>query len=173
MTHSTYTDALTLATRALRQAKHLLSIAEKFAAENGKSESEILSLALAPDMFAFKRQVQILSDNTKGLAGRVSGVAAPSMQDTEATFAELHTRLDKTLEFVTSVTPMDSDAIDALELTFPWVPGKAIKGHDCVLLMGLPNIFFHLSMIYANLRIIGVQVGKNDYLGNLPFYEQA
>lgn len=173
MTHSTYADSLTLATTALRQAKHLLTIAEKYAADNGKSESEILGLALAPDMFPFTRQIQSISDNTKGLASRIGGVTAPSMPDTETTFAELQARLDKTLEFVTSVKPMDSDAIDALEITFPWVPGKAIKGHDCVLLMGVPNIFFHLSMAYANLRVIGVPVGKTDYLGNLPFYDKA
>lgn len=172
MTHSTYTDALVLATRALKQTRHILEIAQKHVTESGASESTILALTLAPDMFPFTRQIQSVSDNAKGLASRVSGIEAPSMMDTEASLAELIARIDATLAFVTSVSPMDSEAIDAQEVSFHWLPNKGIKGHDCILLMNIPNLYFHFSMAYANLRSHGIPVGKMDFLGTLPFYDK-
>ncbi len=173
MTSSIYADAMTLATRALVQTRHLIEIAQKQSAEISKSESEILNLKLAPDMYSFTKQVQIVSDNAKGLASRISGVAAPSMPDTEATFAELIARMDATLEFFASVSVSDDDTINMLEIGFPWLPGKVIAGHDYVILYAIPNICFHVSMAYANLRAAGIAVGKADYLGNLPFYDKA
>lgn len=173
MNQSTYSDALVLAKRVLAQTRHLLEVAREQAAKIGKSEKEILELKLAPDMYSFARQIQIVSDNAKGLSARMSGIPAPSMPDTETTFAELIARIDATLEFVNSVTPMSEGDIDALEISFPWLPGKVIAGNDYVVLFGIPNMYFHLSMAYANLRSAGISIGKTDYLGALPFYDKA
>ena len=124
-------------------------------------------------MFTLTKQVQIVSDTTKGLAARISGIPAPSMPDTETTFEKLTARIDATLTFVQSVSPASEKTIEALEVEFPWLPGKVIAGHDYVVMFALPNIFFHVSMVYANLRAAGVVIGKSDYLGNLPFYEKT
>ena len=173
MTISIYADSLTIATRALVQTRHLLETARDQSAAVGKSESEILDLKLAPDMYSFTKQVQIVSDNAKGLASRISDVPAPSMPDTETSFDELIARMDATLEFVASVTVSEDDAIETLEVEFPWLPGKAIAGHDYVVLFAIPNILFHVSMAYANLRTAGVTIGKTVFIGDLPFYDKA
>ena len=33
----------------------------------------------------------------------------------------------------------------------------------------LSNVYFHMSIAYANLRHNGVEIGKKDYLGELPY----
>jgi hypothetical protein len=173
MSTSIYTEALELASRALTQTRHLLQVAQAEARGDQKVEGYMLGLRLAPDMFTLTKQVQIVSDNAKGLASRISGIAAPSMPDTETTFEELIDRINATLAFVKSVSFSSEKTIEALEVEFPWLPGKVIAGHDYVVMFAIPNIFFHVSMVYANLRAAGVVIGKSDYLGDLPFYEKA
>lgn len=71
--------------------------------ENGKSERGRSEYRLAGDMYPLARQVQITSDMSKGAIARLSGVAAPAMEDNEVTFAQLQERIAKTLRFIESV----------------------------------------------------------------------
>ncbi len=173
MSHSHYSDVLGKAVQVLTQMHHILEITEKHMAEKGISDAILLDYRLAPDMFPLSRQIQSVSDNAKGIASRLSGAENPSMPDTETTMAELKTRIEKTLEFVKSVTLMDDAAIEALEISFPWLPGKAIGGHDYLAKFAVGNLFFHFSMAYAILRTNGVIIGKSDFMGDLPFYDKA
>ena len=173
MTHSTYQDALVLTKRAMEQTIQILKVAQKHVQENGLDEATFLASRLAPDMYPLTKQIQVASDNAKGLASRISGQANPSMSDTEQTFPELIERIEKTLSFVSSVSPMEDTAIDAQDITFVWNPGKAIKGYDCIVLFNLPNLYFHVSMAYAIIRNQGVNIGKTDFIGSVPFYDLA
>ena len=76
---------------------------------------------LFPDMHPLVRQVQIACDTAKGAAGRLAGVEVPKHEDTEATFADLKTRIAKTLDFVKSVTPAQLQGAEtrAIEIKFP------------------------------------------------------
>lgn len=171
MTHSTYIDTLALTLRALAQTRHLLTLAQKQVGETDLTESTILSAKLAPDMFDFTRQIQLVSDNVKGIYARYAGVTPPSMPDTESTLDELLARIDATHTFIGDGLIRDDDAIDATEITFPWMPGKKIMAHDYTIHFAIPNLYFHLSIAYAILRANGVPVGKMDFLGGVNFVD--
>lgn len=47
-------------------------------------------------------------------------------------------------------------------------PGKAMHAGDALLARSIPNFFFHVMTAYALLRAGGVDVGKTDFLGDLP-----
>ena len=158
MTHSTYTDALALAIRALEQTRHLLILAQKQVEETDLTESAILTAKLSPDMFDFTRQIQIISDNAKGIYARYAGVTIPSMPDTESSLVELIARIDATSAFVGDGLIRGEDAINETEITFAWMPGKKIMAHDYTVEFALPNLYFHMSMAYAILRSHGVPV---------------
>lgn len=49
--------------------------------------------------------------------------------------------------------------------------GKALRGTDYVQHYAIPNFMFHVTTAYAILRHGGVDVGKGDFLGGLPFIE--
>ena len=53
------------------------------------------------------------------------------------------------------------------------MPGKVMRGHDYLLQVIIPNVFFHLSMAYAILRHNGVDVGKRDFLGPMNFVDAS
>lgn len=134
-----------------------------------KDEAVLIEARLAPDMFALARQVQIASDIAKNGAARLAGIEAPAMPDTEASFAELKERCDKTIAFLDTV---DDATIDAgmdreIVMTFPSGGGMKFDGQTYLTGFVLPNLYFHASMVYAILRAEGVEIGKLDYLAHL------
>ena len=46
------------------------------------------------------------------------------------------------------------------------LPSFLLDGIDHV---ALPNFHFHMTTAYSILRHVGVDVGKGDYLGDIPF----
>jgi len=44
-----------------------------------------------------------------------------------------------------------------------------MRGGDYLDHYALPNLYFHITTAYAILRHNGVDLGKRDYLGTLPF----
>lgn len=157
--------------KSLTQVDHLLKSAEAYVAEKGIAESDILEARLAPDMFAFTKQVQVVCDNAKGSAARLAGVEAPKMEDAETTLAELRARVAKTLEFLETFIPEQLAGAAEQKVTLPYFKDKHFKGSDFLTHYALPNFYFHFVTVYAILRMKGVQIGKADYTGMLPLQD--
>lgn len=153
--------------------KALISLLEKVetqAKEKNMSDADVLSLRLAPDMLPFAKQIQIVSDNAKGIVAGLTGKVAPKMEDTESTFAELRTRLESTITFLESFFEGDFTDAGTAEIRISYFPGVHMVGEDYVVCYALPNFFFHVVTAYAILRNHGFDVGKGDYMGkNVPF----
>ncbi len=111
-------------------------------------------------------QIQSASDSAKNGVARLAGIEAPSMADTEATFAELKERCDKTIAFLKTITPeqLDGSETRTVEIRFPSGHGYRFAGLDYLTKFMLPNFFFHVQTAYAILRAQGVEIGKQDYL---------
>lgn len=138
------------------------------AAEQG-DEAALMEARLAPDMYPLPKQIQLVSDSAKGCGARLTGTEAPSMPDTEASFAELKARCDKTIAYLQGLDPAAVDAGVAREIEIRFPNGGGIRFDGATYLNGfvLPNVYFHASMAYAILRANGVNVGKQDYLAHL------
>jgi uncharacterized protein len=129
--------------------------------------SALLTARLFPDMFALTRQVQIVSDTAKGAGARLAGVEAPKFEDTEASFAELKTRLEKTSTFLKGLDQGKFQGADSrpIEIKFPSNTLKFPSGWNYLMAFVLPNIYFHSATSYDILRHNGVKLGKPDFLG--------
>jgi hypothetical protein len=147
---------------------HIQSWLDKALAE-GKDEKTLMEARLAPDMRPFPAQIQMASDAAKGCIARLTGVAAPAMPDTEASFAELKARCQKTIDYIQSVAPSAFDGADTRQATvrFPNGMGYVFAGKDLLTAFALPNFYFHVTTTYALLRAAGVSVGKPDFLAHL------
>jgi hypothetical protein len=139
-------------------------------AEAKKIEMEVLlNDRLAPDMFTLTRQVQISCDTAKLGAARLAGKEAPKHEDNEKTLPELKARIESTIGFLNSLKADDfKDAADR-KITQPRWEGKWLTGHDYFIQHVIPNMGFHVTTAYAILRNNGVEVGKKDYLGEMPY----
>lgn len=159
-----YNFTVPLFTKALKALDGLLDKA----AASGKDESALLNAQLAPDMFPLKKQVQIASDNAKGVSARLAGVEIPSYEDTEETLVELQARIAKTLEFIASIPESAFEGAAERPVTLPYFPNKYMKGGEYLEQYALANFFFHVTTAYGILRKEGVEIGKADFIGGMP-----
>jgi hypothetical protein len=126
-----------------------------------------MTLRLAPDQFAFARQVQTACDTAKLVAARLTGKDAPAHPDTETSLADLRARVASVVAYLDGMSAADFAGAAERVITQPRWEGKVMSGADYFLEHGLPNFFFHLTHAYAILRHNGVPLGKRDYLGPL------
>ena len=153
--------------KMLGQLDKWLEAADTYAKSKSFDSSVFAGLRLAPDQFAFGRQVQIACDTAKLAASRLTGKEAPSNPDTEQTLDELRARVATTLAYLDGFTAKDFDGAEARVVTQPRWEGKTMTGADFFMEHALPNFFFHITHAYALLRHNGVGIGKRDYLGTL------
>ncbi|MCC6557713.1 MAG: DUF1993 domain-containing protein [Polyangiaceae bacterium] len=154
--------------RVLAQARGWLDKAEAFAEKSQIDIQSLLTARLAPDQFHFTRQIQVLSDNAKGCAARLSGGDPPSFEDSEVTVADLRARLDRTIDFLKTLPPERFEGAAARRVRLFFLPpGKHLTGAEYLVEFGLPNFYFHAVTAYAILRSRGVELGKMDFIGQL------
>ena len=160
-------DAVPQFIKMLRNLDRWLVTATEYAKKKSFDAEVLLQARLAPDQYPLVRQVQIACDTVKLAASRLTGKDAPSHPDTEATLAELHTRVRSVLAYLEQFTPRDfADAAQRV-ITQPRWEGKVMSGADYFREHALPNFYFHTTHTYALLRHRGVPLGKRDYLGPL------
>lgn len=134
----------------------------------GMQEDALLQSRLISDQFPFVRQVQVACDNAKNGIARLAEVEAPKMEDVEKTVAELKTRIDKTIEFLKTITEDQVKGKEGVQVALPYWGGKSMNGFEYVTNYLLPNFYFHLITAYSIMRKNGVQIGKDDFMGPLP-----
>jgi uncharacterized protein len=76
----------------------------------------------------------------------------------------------KTVAYLKTLDRAKIDASAEREITFPLGPDKKghMKGDDYLNHFMLPNFYFHCTAAYAILRHLGVDIGKRDFLGEIP-----
>jgi len=150
----------------LRNLSALIDKAEAHCAAKKIEPAAFTAYRLYPDMFPFTRQVQIACDTAKGAVARLAGAEIPKYEDTEQTFAELKARIDKTLDFIESVSASKIDGSEEREIVLPMRSGeRRFKGMQYLLGHAYPNFYFHVTTAYVILRHNGVEVGKGDFIG--------
>jgi hypothetical protein len=159
--------------KMLGQLDKWLETATSFAAAKSFDPNVFISLRLAPDQFAFARQVQTVCDTAKLAAARLSGKQAPTHPDTEQTIEELRARVRSVISYLDGFSAADFEGGASRVVTQPRWEGKVMSGADYFREHAQPNFFFHLSHAYAILRHNGVGLGKRDYLGTLSLREPS
>jgi hypothetical protein len=156
-------------TQMLGNLYKLLDKAEVWVAERKIDPNAILQARLSPDMFPLVRQVQIATDMAKGTAGRLAGQDPPRFEDNETSFAELKTRVNRTIAYLEGLKPEAFAGAETRKVTLRLGPPGQQKefefvGVNYLQSFGTPHFYFHYSMVYALLRHNGLDIGKRDYV---------
>jgi uncharacterized protein len=169
MSLSMYQASVPIFAQILTALDGVLGKAETHAAAKKIDPAVLLAARLAPDMFPTSRQVQIACDFAKGATARLAGVEVPSWDDNEKTFADLRARIKKTADYVKAFKPAQVDGSEAREVTLKVGPNtRTFRGQPYLLQFVMPNFFFHSTTAYAILRHNGVELGKRDFMGQVP-----
>ena len=153
--------------KTLTQLETWLEAAGEHATAKSFDPNIFLGLRLAPDQFAFARQVQIACDTAKLAAARLCGKEAPKHADTEQNLEELRARVKSVVAYLEGFSAADFEGAAARHVTQPRWEGKYMLGADYFLEHALPNFYFHSTHVYAILRHNGVNLGKRNFLGPL------
>jgi uncharacterized protein len=153
----------------------LLSILDKAAAHADAKKFDVgvlLTSRLAPDQFHLIKQVQIVCDTAKLCTSRLTGKDAPVHEDKEQTLSDVKKRIQDVMTYLRSFSAKDFNEAASRTITQPRWEGKTLTATDYVLHHAVPNFYFHVTTAYAILRHNGVDIGKKDYLGELPFQKK-
>ena len=168
MSLSMYQAAIPAFVQMLNSLPAILDKAEAHAGSRKIDPEVLLNYRLAPDMLPFVRQIQIAADLAKGATARLAGVEVPKHDDTEKTFADLKSRLAKTVAFVQSFRPNEIDGSEDREINLTLGEHKmSFKGQPYLVHFVLPNFYFHCTTAYDILRHCGVELGKRDFIGTI------
>jgi hypothetical protein len=126
---------------------------------------------LIPNMLPLWRQVTIACDHAKNGPSRIAGVEPPRFEDNETTLQELRERVAKTVAYVKTIDEAALNAAPGRMIEFKVGPNAArMEAAHYLLHFVLPNFYFHLTTAYDILRTAGVDIGKRDFMGNVPGY---
>lgn len=166
-----YYEVVSQCAHSLKLVEGWLDKAATFAEAKNMDVDSFLNGRLAPDMKPLIYQVQSACDYVKAGAAWLSGQRPPKHEDNEKTMEELRARIHKTVEFARSVPQAQYQGAEDRKVSLSWAPGKILGGKDYLLQMTIPNVYFHIAMVYAILRNTGVDVGKMDFLGAVNFVD--
>jgi len=157
-----------------KMLNNLSAILDKGAAQAEAKKfdvSVLLNARLAPDQFNLIRQVQVATDTAKLGVARLIGKVdeAPKHADDEISLADLQARIQSVITYLASIKTDDFAGALERHISQPRWEGKYLTGFEFATQHAIPNIYFHVTTAYAILRHNGVDVGKKDYLGVMPY----
>ncbi|QEN87504.1 DUF1993 domain-containing protein [Labrys sp. KNU-23] len=132
----------------------------------GTEETEVLNLALQPNMFPLKWQVRIALGFSIRAINPV--LQQPIMLDDGPieSIEDIRLLLGNTIARLRNVSRRDFAGGEARLVREK--AGQAVfeaKAVEFVTQYALPNFFFHLGMAYSLLRLAGCPIGKGDFDG--------
>lgn len=127
-------------------------------------DRDLVNERLAPDMLPLGAQVAFACNQPRGFSQWCAGLpvenidpAVPSLDAARAHIADTRAR-------VLAIDCDDAKLDETKRIGLG--PGRycELPGHGYVSEYLLPNLYFHITTAYAILRMLGVPVGKNDYM---------
>ena len=168
MSISIYDQSIARMIHMLENLDNIVSKAEAHAEENDIEPAALLQARLFPTMRNFIFQVQVATDVAKACAARLSNTEVPNWDDDQESFADVHARIKKALDFLASFKPEQFEGSETLELEVKLGSHTVnFTGQSYLLGFVLPNIYFHVTTAYNLLRHNGLGLSKRDFIGEL------
>lgn len=144
-------------------------------AQNHDLSETLLTEKLADDMYPLALQVKFVTNIPGDTAKRLGVCDVDWNMDEPTTFADVRALITQTSELMDSIAPEDLPAPDS-RVEFSIGDGAfsfAMTAEEYVREFSLPNFYFHLTTVYAILRMKGVAVGKADFIPHMSRYVAA
>jgi hypothetical protein len=155
--------------KMLNNLSAILDKSAQFATTKKFDMDVLFTDRLAPDQFPLMKQIQITTDTAKLCVSRLTGKDGPKHDDAEKSLTEAKQRIQDVIAYLSSVSAADFKDAEEKRISQPRWEAKYLYATEYVLQHAIPNFYFHLTTSYAILRANGVDIGKADYLGAMPF----
>ena len=155
--------------KMLNNISAMLDKVVSFSEEKKISPEVILNSRLAPDQFNLIRQIQVCCDSAKLGMARMTEKVPPKNEDNEKTVEEIKARIQSTVDYLSSLTEDDFKESKNKKVEFPFRICFYVSGEEAFIEFLIPNFYFHVTTAYSIIRHNGLNVGKADYAGDMPF----
>ncbi|MFD1943482.1 DUF1993 domain-containing protein [Paradevosia shaoguanensis] len=152
--------------RSLAALDGILRKAETYCVQEGLDPRVMLEARLAATMKPMTHQIRLACNAATELVARLAMDETASIEGAYATFADLHSSVERARAFIGSV-PESAFAM-ADERVIPVVFDEEevdCSAHRYLTEYAIPNFYFAMTTTYAILRNRGVPVNKKDFLG--------
>jgi uncharacterized protein len=166
-----YDATVPVFTKALSNVDRWLDKTVAYAQTRKFDPEHLLQYRLAPDQWPLIRQITAACDWAKFCASKMAGKEAPSHPDTEKTIDDVRARIKTVVAYLGTFKRDDFIGCEDRPCAHAWMQGKSVRAGDYLDHVALPNFHFHLTTAYTALRHNGVDLGKGDYLGDIPWKE--
>jgi len=130
---------------------------------------ELLTYRLAEDMLPLAFQLNSVRHHSLGsVQGMQAGVSGPPPSLPKMTYVDFQAFIDETLVLLQAIAPGEVNELEGKPMLFKM--GEFEIPFVCEnfsMSFSVPNLMFHATTVYDMLRINGVPLGKQDYLGQM------
>lgn len=160
MAHTQTAEIRRIFTTRLDTLAHILSVAAKHLPDLDAALNE----RLAPDMFPLGAQIAFACNQPRGFAQWCAGQPVSTLDPGISSVAAAHALIQDTKALLDGSEADDSRLQETKHTGLG--PGRYCEtpAHLYVSDYLLPNFYFHIAMAYAILRMLGVPLGKADFM---------
>ncbi|KAF2716659.1 hypothetical protein K431DRAFT_278564 [Polychaeton citri CBS 116435] len=170
-TLSLYDMTVPIFVKRTQQLIHVTRKGEQWCNENDKPTSTLMEARIYHDMEPFPFQIQTCYRMIIYFFSRLEIAPVPAeLPQVTTTLEELYKHLDEMLVLLASASRESFENKHDQELKFgpptrkPWDFTGLTFAQNFI----LPNFYFHTTTAYDILRMLGVPLGKLDFIGLVP-----
>ncbi len=155
--------------QVLGSVAKILDKGAAFAAESETELEEIVGAKIRDDMMPFHFQIVSVCHHSWGaLQGMRDGRFAPPSFELDKDYQGLQSLVGEAQEGVASIS--ENEVADLADKSMVFAIGDRempFTNQNFLLSFSLPNFYFHATTTYDILRMLGVPLGKRDFLGRM------
>ena len=93
----------------------------------------------------------------------------PSLPAIDNSYAEMKARIDKTIDFLKGLKADQLDGREDAQVTITaGGQPRNFRAQAYLYHFAMPNFYFHTTTAYNILRSLGIEIGKRDFMGQMP-----
>lgn len=157
------------ALQTLGTCDHLIGKAESWCGDAARSHDEVIGGRIHPEMLPFAYQVKSVAAHTAGaIEGVRAGVFSPELTPPPASFDGLREAIGKARTALEQLSEAEMEDFIGQPMRFEFKEARLpFTAENFLLSFSQPNFYFHAATAYNILRMMGVPVGKRDFLGRM------
>jgi hypothetical protein len=139
------------------------------AAEAGLDLQEVVMTRLHDDMMPLHFQIVSVAQHSWGaMQGMRKGSFSPPSFDLDKDYAGLQSLVTEARNELAGLDEAETEAVGEKSMIFNLGKNELpFTNQNFLLSFSLPNFYFHATTTYGILRMLGVPLGKRDFLGQL------
>jgi hypothetical protein len=139
------------------------------ASEAGLDLQEVVMTRLRDDMMPFHFQVVSVAHHSWGaLQGLQKGIFKTPSFDLDKDYAGLQATVAEAQDGLTALDAAEVEALAEKSMVFKLGKNELpFTNKNFLLSFSLPNFYFHATTTYDILRMLGVPLGKMDFMGQM------